>query len=385
MMRESEREFPHRPHPASSGGLRSRLAADRPTLVLVGGFLGAGKTTLLLSAAEHLRAAGLRVGVIVNDQGAELVDRFVMAEAGFVTEAISGGCFCCRFSAFLSSAERLLESRPEVIFAEPVGSCIDLSATVLEPIRRFYRDRFRLAPLTVLVDPRRALQLLRPEACPDLAYLFLNQLAEADQVWFSKADFGPEFPQVPGITARRLSAISGEGMTDWLEGILGGEEGQGTRFLEIDYERYAQAESALGWLNWRATLELDQPLAPAAIVGPLLEALDERLTRSSAAIAHLKILGRAETGFVKASICRNGEEPVVSGALTASPAPRHELVVNLRARAAPALLQEAVDEATHRLPGRLQVHHRESFQPAPPKPEYRLKQVSHAGLRRHGG
>jgi G3E family GTPase len=151
-------------------------------LILVGGFLGAGKTTLLLAAGAWLRASGVRVGVITNDQGSELVDTRLVAAAGLETEEIAGGCFCCRFSEFLRSAERLLARAPQVILAEPVGSCTDLSATVVQPILRFYPDRFRLAPLTVLVDPIRARELLRPDADPHMAYLFRMQLAEADTV-----------------------------------------------------------------------------------------------------------------------------------------------------------------------------------------------------------
>ncbi len=47
---------------------------DRPRLLLVGGFLGAGKTTLLAQAAGRLARRGKRVGLITNDQAANLVD-----------------------------------------------------------------------------------------------------------------------------------------------------------------------------------------------------------------------------------------------------------------------------------------------------------------------
>ncbi len=48
---------------------------------------------------------------------------------------------------------------PDVIFAEPVVSCTDLSATVLRPLLE-YSDSYRLSPLTVLVDPFRARAML---------------------------------------------------------------------------------------------------------------------------------------------------------------------------------------------------------------------------------
>ncbi len=66
-------------------------------LILVGGFLGAGKTTLLSQAAKRLGQRGLRVGLVTNDQAANLVDTSVLREAAAAVEEVPGGCFCCRF------------------------------------------------------------------------------------------------------------------------------------------------------------------------------------------------------------------------------------------------------------------------------------------------
>ena len=62
--------------------------------IMIGGFLGAGKTTAILRLAEHLRAAGQRIGLITNDQSVGLVDTTLLASHGFATEEITGGCFC---------------------------------------------------------------------------------------------------------------------------------------------------------------------------------------------------------------------------------------------------------------------------------------------------
>jgi hypothetical protein len=66
----------------------------------------------------------------------------------------------------------------------------------------------------------------------------------------------------------------------------------------------------------------------------------------------------------------------VEGDLLASPARRHELVVNLRARALPAVLEEAVARATAELPATLRVLQHQCFQPSPPVPEHRYHRVS---------
>src|SRR5688572_21027432 len=137
------------------------MTSNKPRYIMIGGFLGAGKTTAVLKLAEHLTAQGLRVGLITNDQSVNLVDTAMLASHGFAVEEITGGCFCCRFNSLVDAADALSkETRPDVFIAEPVGSCTDLKATVSYPLRRIYGDNFSVAPLSVLVDPIRALRVL---------------------------------------------------------------------------------------------------------------------------------------------------------------------------------------------------------------------------------
>src|SRR5208283_3230513 len=118
--------------------------------IMIGGFLGAGKTTAVGELARHLSERGLRVGLITNDQGRNLVDTTMLRSQGFVTEEIPGGCFCCRFNSLVEAAQRLRQhSQPEVFIAEPVGSCTDLVATVAYPLRRLYGGNFTVAPVSV--------------------------------------------------------------------------------------------------------------------------------------------------------------------------------------------------------------------------------------------
>src|SRR5678810_99916 len=133
---------------------------NKARYIMIGGFLGAGKTTAVAALAQWLTRQGLRVGLITNDQGSELVDTAMLRARGFATEEIPGGCFCCRFNSLVEAAGKLTEAtRPAVFIAEPVGSCTDLVATVTYPLRRIYGDRFAIAPLSVLLDPQRALRV----------------------------------------------------------------------------------------------------------------------------------------------------------------------------------------------------------------------------------
>src|SRR5262245_23838707 len=127
-------------------------------VILVGGFLGAGKTTLLLQAAQRLTARGLRVGLVTNDQGSELVDTALAGAHGLPVVEVAGGCFCCRFPDLTAAFRHLQQTvQPAVILAEPVGSCTDLMATVLRPLLAYHADTYTIAPLTVLLDPLRQL------------------------------------------------------------------------------------------------------------------------------------------------------------------------------------------------------------------------------------
>ncbi|NBP81810.1 cobalamin biosynthesis protein P47K, partial [bacterium] len=106
---------------------------------MIGGFLGAGKTTSILQFAQWLTDRGLKVGLVTNDQGGSLVDTALASAHDLPVEEIVGGCFCCRFNSLVEAADSLVgEAAPDVLIAEPVGSCTDLVATVSLPLEQIY-------------------------------------------------------------------------------------------------------------------------------------------------------------------------------------------------------------------------------------------------------
>lgn len=329
-----------------------------PHLVLVGGFLGAGKTTLILAAARLLEARGLRCAVILNDQSDSLVDTRLAEHRGIAFDEVAGGCFCCRFNDLLDAADRLAAYDPDVIFAEPVGSCTDIVATTIRPLQQLFPDRFRIAPFTVLVDPARAMDLSNP----DTFFLFENQLAEADIVCVSKSDLHHS-TRLP--YARKLSAATGLGVAEWLDEILGNALPAGQFGLDLDYERYAEAEASLVWFNYSATIETDPPLSPAQLLGPLFESLSQSID-----IVHLKATDDADSGFLKVATCSRHHTPTVEGNLDASPSYRHRIRINLRAHGDPDRI--AAIYKTNPIPGRVADERVACFRPAAPRPTHRL-------------
>jgi Ni2+-binding GTPase involved in maturation of urease and hydrogenase len=337
----------------------------------VGGFLGAGKTTLILAAARILASRGLKCAAILNDQGGDLVDSAYVESQGVSAGEVGGGCFCCRFSELMSVAEQLRALSPDVIFAEPVGSCTDLSATILQPIKREFSEHFRLAPLTVVIDPARAHDI----DDPNIGFLFERQLAEADLIVFNKCDRPTQFPALGATEVRYLSALSGDGVAAWLDEILGGLLPVGGKVLEIDYGQYARAEAALGWLNWSATLQLSPALSAAALVGPWVDLLQQSLSSAGACIAHLKVFDRTPNTYLRVATTSNSDEPAVDGDLTASPEAEHSLRLNLRAVMDAAALRDLFARSLASLPGERSGERLQCFSPAAPKPEHRYAEV----------
>lgn len=355
--------------------MHSDNVKTRPWIVLVGGFLGAGKTTLLLAAARELEGRGLRSAVILNDQGDALVDSSMADREGLQFGEVTDGCFCCQFSKLLDVLDDLRAHAPDVIFAEPVGSCTDISATLLGPLREF-GDNYQIAPFTVLVDPLRALNLMSNGADPHLSFLFRKQLEEADLVCFTKSDLHAdavvEMPTLPGQLVRQMSAKAGAGVAPWLDEVLSGTLKAGTKVLEIDYAEYARAEAALAWLNLSTSVTSHEPIPAALVLGPLLDGLDKAFTAAEIAIVHLKATATSAHGYLKAAMCRNGEQPVVEGPVDFSTSCTYDLLLNLRAVGDAETVNRIVAAEMAALPldtGEMRVR---CFHPAPPKPERRI-------------
>src|SRR5436305_13528376 len=121
-------------------------------LVLTGGFLGSGKTTAIHQAVIYLNREGKRPGVITNDQGTQQVDTQYIRSQQVPVEEVAGSCFCCNLPGLEKNILSLIETyHPDVIFAESVGSCTDLIATVVNPLVSIYGNKLDIT-LSVFAD-----------------------------------------------------------------------------------------------------------------------------------------------------------------------------------------------------------------------------------------
>lgn len=321
-------------------------------LIIVGGFLGAGKTTLLRDAAHRLAEAGKSVGLITNDQAPDLVDTALLSSAPARMREVAGSCFCCNFTGFEGAVRSLADAGAQAVIAEPVGSCTDLSATILQPLKEHF-PQYETAPLTILIDPARAIELLGLGDTllhPDAAYIMRLQLAEADHILLTKADTLTEDEcgrivlalrhEFPGVPVAPLSCVTGEGCEAWLAEItLPGKAG--SRIVEVDYDRYANGEAVLGWLNTLVELRWIGGLEPrwADFAQALLDDMQGAFREGEIEVGHVKLLLAGPDGQVAANLTglHHAIRVLAEGPLSRLGA---RLTVNARVQTSPQVLED---------------------------------------------
>jgi G3E family GTPase len=367
-----------------------KLSVKKPVkLIFSGGFLGSGKTTALAALAKRLIERGMRVGFITNDQSENLVDtiivRQMLTDLGVPVEEVVKGCFCCKFDELIEHVEKILAHDPDVLMGEPVGSCTDFVAAVANPIKIQYRDAFRFAPFSIMVDPDRVRSLILNETQTDfpedVAYLFGKQMEEADTIVLNKIDLLTEQEshrllqaigdRYEGKKLMAVSATEGTGMDDWLEDLISGRPGANTVLSQIDYDRYANAEAVLGWLNAAVKLQADQPFDPARLMASLATGLREKFKAQKGEIGHLKFVFTSAGKSMWANLTHLANDPVVGGEKL-DQLSRGTLIINARVRLEPedleTMVRDSLDEVSREMAVKSEIDDLQCFSPAYPEP-----------------
>ncbi|MHB8807581.1 MAG: GTP-binding protein [Anaerolineaceae bacterium] len=282
---------------------------------LVGGFLGSGKTTAISQAAKILVQQKKRVGIITNDQGKHLVDTAFYRAQDFPALEVTGGCFCCNFNDLGDQIEKIVKDyNPDVLFAESVGSCADIVATVVKPLQEIRADLGEAASYTVFCDVRLLERHLLGEEMPfndDVTYIFAKQIEEAGILILNKIDLlGQERAEKVVDLAREhypqaviyvQNSLDAEQVKQWVDLIQKGERFSPPSTLDIDYERYARGEGGMVWIDKHYSLELDTITKRDTLAEIILQ-LAQAINDEQPIAGHLKFHIQSNQKSIKVSI-----------------------------------------------------------------------------------
>ncbi len=359
---------------------------------MVGGFLGAGKTTTLGRLARHYIDQGLNVGIVTNDQAVDLVDTNSLRSQGFDVGEVAGACFCCNFDELMETIAKLGSGgRPDLILAEPVGSCTDLVATVIQPIKRMFEAEFVIAPYCVILKPSHGRRILKNQRkagfSPKAAYILQKQLEEADAILINRVDemsqselaelqelVQSRYPEVPLL---RISAKTGTGFDALIE-LIDQDGDFGRRVLDIDYDIYAEGEAELGWLNSSIRIQSAQTFTLDSFLVDTVRSLKMRLNALGAETAHLKTIGLWEGFFGVANLISSENEPELSLASNCT-VDAVDLILNARVACDPETLKrlarESVLEVCGNYGAEADFRQTQSFRPGRPVPTHRFRET----------
>ena len=345
---------------------------NQTQLILVGGFLGAGKTTLIGRVAKRLAEQGKRVGLITNDQATGLVDSQLLRQGEWPVAEVAGSCFCCNFNGFIDAV---------------VGSCADLSATILQPLKQHWRSEVRVSPLTVLADPARLAAILKGEdggLHEDAAYIYRKQLEESDIILITKIDtLTPEALEslkaetraaFPASRVMSVSALKEQGIDAWLDDLAEHTEA-GTRLLKIDYDRYAHGEAVLGWLNGAIRIQ-GVGCDGNALLVDLMNGLQSRIAAGNLRVGHVKAIVENGNRYAVGNI--TGTVWTLTFLGDAGTGDDLRLTINARVECSPEQLDELVRSALDAaVAGKyaFDILEWRYLQPGRPNPTYRFDHV----------
>ncbi|CAG0952781.1 MAG: cobalamin biosynthesis protein [Candidatus Methanoperedens nitroreducens] len=359
-------------------------------LGIVGGFLGAGKTSTIIEIGKKLVTDyGKRVAIITNDQGEELVDTKIVKDYGFEVGEVLGGCFCCKFPDFMASSEDILKkTNPDIILAEPVGSCTDIPATLHMPIRKFYKNTFKIAPHIVLVDARRILNMSSEMdlVSPDTStgYLFSHQIQEAEVLAVNKIDLvsPDQIDQIKEVLKKLnsraeimlISAANGTGM-DALAGKILNDEYKSYYYPHVDYKVYGSAEAEMGWLNGVWKVDSKQDFKVKEFIRDILITAATDIKQKNGDIGHVKIYFSNKKNFTKASFVSFGQDVCFTG-LIPDKTGSGEMAINARVAIGHKELKQSILDSLEIVSSKydteLNTLKIESFSPPQPEPHHRI-------------
>ena len=193
------------------------------------GFLGSGKTTTMMKLAEK----GTKTAMITNDLGGNgLADHKLAQFRQCNAVEITGDCICYQTESLVAKLDELFEKQGNTLVISDIpGFGVGALDHVYHTLQEQYKNRYELAPFTVLAEPK-TVQLLQ-NGTSDLGYILHHQLVEADLIVLNKSDILTETEKLSNISYLKnsypqaqvlaVSALTGEGMDELYQALMDGK------------------------------------------------------------------------------------------------------------------------------------------------------------------
>ncbi len=326
-------------------------------LALVGGFLGSGKTTAIAAASKLLMQQGNKVAVISNDQGDQQVDTIFYKSFGIPNLEVINGCFCCNYNQLDAHLETLIhQHNPELIFAESVGSCTDLIATIAKPLHQSRPAIDVVVSIFAEVDFLLALMEGRISFLDEsVRYIYKKQLEEADLLVLTKTDLvSPQQleavasmikTEYPSKIILKLNSFDSKSIVSWLDNLQQFTNSPERNSLAIDYDVYGEGESRLAWLDKHIIINTTHNNA-IAVAHHIIGSVFDHIQEHHYIIGHLKFFLEANNWTEKISFTATSTSADIPSSGHHTNTVR--MLINARVQTEPALLEKLVDDVIAR-------------------------------------
>lgn len=348
---------------------------------LLSGFLGSGKTTAIRQACKVLIAEGKKLGVITNDQGVNIVDSRLFGYMQVPQKQVGNGCFCCNYDELDNKLKELTDTyHPDIIFAESVGTCTDIVATVMKPLIQFNNAQ---VSISTIADARLLHNIVinhEKVFGDDVEYILFKQLDEAEIIVVNKMDLlslqelqelkkyiSQSYPEKKTIYQNSLLA---GGVNEWLA-LLGSQSPTKhvPQSLDINYDKYASGEAMLAYYDGEFEIETENNDAEEigyALWRDIVTSVEE----NDLPVGHLKCwLNERKKISSTATTTDQGEADFVRGN-------KAKLLINARVQTTPAMLENIIVASvvlvSTKKNCRITPVEKSVFSPGYPKPVHRI-------------
>lgn len=355
---------------------------------LVGGFLGSGKTTAIANASKILSDNNITTSVITNDQGNYLVDSRFIEKSGIPYAEVTGGCFCCNYNQLDSQISILINDvNPSAIFAEFVGSCTDLIATVLKPLLKFRPAEIEKVTFSSFVDSRMLLGHLQGEELPFSAetnYIWEKQIEEAEILIVNKIDLlsDSEFDAIKELSKKSFplkvvlfqNSLDKKSVNKWIDTLNLSQEGKIRKSIEVDYVKYGAGEANLAWLDEELEF-VTEDASSVQVTYDFIRELTHKIVNRSLPVGHLKYFLSFNGNAQKISYTTILDKDI-SGPESFEKADSVDLLINARIQTSPEELKNILFDVLDQFKSLngLKVNEKfiSYFQPGFPNPTYHM-------------